>query len=278
MEINWVILVTLVILTLSFILDFFYNIIPNNKAIVLSNGCITYNDGQSLKLLWKRKTLVKDISLLNQCLIDKTPNKGIGLFNKIYTNLKTPEIIRAGIFLYNELRHHEKVKILFEDLSKLDELNDQDYGTYGLNYSYEEDHKKALELYDKSLELNSNNFYSTLNRGYTYNLLEKYAEALEDFNKAIALNSNSAYCYSNRGLSKIKLGDEKGGLEDINKAISIDKNESYAYKNLGLYYFEKGMLEKALELLSKAKQLNEKTNGIDELISKVEENLNVGSK
>lgn len=257
-------------LFLSSLMDFFQNINPNKDPILLYDGTLAYNDGQSLRLLREYRDMYKEITLLSQYYFNDEIEEGISLFDNEYSKRPDPNILRLGIALCMKGEYFKKTISLFEEFSEKYELNAEDYCNYALAYSYSGEHQIALAFYEKSLTLDAHAFFSLNNRGYTLNILERYEEAIVDFSMAIELNPNFAYAYSNRGLSKIKLGDIQSGLNDLDKSIEIDRENPYAYKNLGIYYKDRGEYSEAKKLFSKANQLDPKTNGLKELIKETE--------
>jgi len=257
-------------LLLSSISDFFRNISANKNPIFLHDGTLTYNDGQNLKMLREYRHVYTEITLLNQHYTNNEIEKGITLFEKIYSMNQDPNILRMGIALNIKDENYIRAIALVEEFGHESELNSDDYCNYAFAHSHCGEHIKALEFYNKSLELNPSAFYALNNRGYTLNVLERYEEAITDFNKAVELNPNFAYAYSNRGLSQIKLGDVKEGLSDIEKSLDLDNQNSYAYKNLGIYHKDKGDVSEAKKFFQQAKACDPKTEGLNRLISETE--------
>lgn len=257
-------------LLVSSLFDFFLNIMPSKKPILLYNGTLTYNDGQSLKLLNEYRHVFKEITLLSQHYNNNEIEKGIAFFEEAYSQQPDVNILRLGIALNMKGENYERAIALFNEFGREHKMRAEDYGSHALAYSFLGEHLEALELYDKSLQLNSEAIHSLCNRGYTLNVLERFEKAILDFDKAIELNPNFAYAYSNRGLAKIKLGQEAEGLNDIAKSIQLDDKEPYGYKNLGIYHKDKGDMKEALEFFLQAKTNDPKTDGLNELIEEAE--------
>ncbi|MDN5214527.1 M50 family metallopeptidase [Fulvivirgaceae bacterium BMA12] len=268
-----VIKIIAIFLFFSSLLDFFQNIRPNEDPIFLHDGSMTYNDGQTLKLLKSYKGVCKELIKLNEYHSNNNTKEGIKFFEETYAKKKDINLLRMGATMYIKDENFEKAFELFSQLQTITELTADDYCNYALAYSYSEEHSKALELYNKSLKMNPDNFYSLNNRGYTFNLIGQYESAMKDFDKAIELNPKFAHAYNNRGLSKIKMGNEKEGLGDIEKSMQLDGNNSYAYKNLGIYHMEKGELQRAIEFFHKAREIDPKTHGLFDLIEDTENQM-----
>ena len=262
-----------IFLFFSSLTDFFQNIRPNETPIFLYDGSMSYNDGQTLKLLKSYKGIYKELITLNEYHSNNNTKEGIKFFEETYSKKKDINLLRMGATMYIKDEDYEKAFELFDQLQNQTELTADDYGNYALVYSYSQEYSKALALYDKSLKANPESFYSLNNRGYTLNLVGQYEKAIKDFDKAIGLNPRFAYAYNNRGLSKIKIGNEKEGLDDIKKSMEIDDKNSYAYKNLGIFHKEKGELERAMEFFQKARGLDPKTHGLTGLIKDTEKQM-----
>ncbi|MCR9248873.1 MAG: M50 family metallopeptidase [bacterium] len=258
----------------SSVIDFIQNIVPNEQPILLHDGSITYNDGQALRQLRKSRDVYKEFLILREYFDQEEIEKGISLFESTYSKHPDINILRWGIAFYLKKESYERAIELFQELKEKYELNTDEYCNYGLAHSRLGEHQKALELYDESLKLDPSTFYSLNNRGYTLNLLHRYEEAIIDFDKAIEINPEFAYAYNNRGLSKIKLGRADEGLYDIEKSMELDDQNSYAYKNLGIYHKDKGEIEEAMKLFLKAKNLDPETDGLIELITETENEIN----
>ncbi|MEQ8473438.1 MAG: tetratricopeptide repeat protein [Marinoscillum sp.] len=262
-----------IFLFFSSIIDFFQNISPNKNPIMLHDGTLTYNDGQSLRLLREYRHVYKEITLLSQYYTNNEIEKGILFFEQVYSIQPDPNILRLGIALNMKGEHYKTAITLFDGFAGKCELSAEDYCNYALAYSFSGDHQIALDLYEESLKMNPEAFFSLNNRGYTLNILNRYEDAIADFDKAIELNPNFAYAYNNRGLSKIKLGKIKAGLNDIEKSMNIDDKNSYAYKNLGIYHKDKREYGEAMGFFLQAQNLDPKTDGLNELIRETEREL-----
>ncbi|MEQ9425780.1 MAG: tetratricopeptide repeat protein [Cyclobacteriaceae bacterium] len=250
--------------------DFVQNIRPVEYPIILHNGTLTYNDGQTLKLLKEYRNVYSEVTLLSQYYLNNEIDNGIEFFKEIYSTKPDSNVLRMGIALYIKGGYYKNALTLFNKFNCLEDLNSDDHCYYGLIHSFSGNHLDALKAYNKALELNSSSFFALNNRGYTLNKLGRYKNALLDFNRAIDMNGRFAYSYSNRGLSKIKLDEISEGLSDIEKAIEIDPKDSYAYKNLGIFHKENGQLNQALNLFLKAKKHEPKTEGLVDLISETQ--------
>ncbi|NMM47926.1 tetratricopeptide repeat protein [Marinigracilibium pacificum] len=257
------------VLLVSASIDFLRNIIPEPNPIILDDGGITFNDGQTLKYYREFKDVYNEILTLSQLYQSNEFEEGL----KFFSSLENPETNKhlasiGSAFLIKLGRDQEAIDLM--DKSKKHKSNKKwtadQYINYALAHAHLEKYEKALEYYDKSLKLNPNCFVSLNNKAYTFTIIGKYKEAIEDANKAIEINPAFAFSYNNRGLAKIKIGNKEDGLIDIYKSIELDDKNSYAYKNLGIYHLENDQLELAIENFNKANELDPKTEGLEELI------------
>jgi len=264
-------------IAISCLLDFYQNIVPNEKPSRLHNGTEVHNDGQQIKQLFKYHNLPKEydtyIDLYNN---NKFETASIG-FEKILTSgYKRDFVYRVAISSYLQIHQYAKAAAINEAFIKRykNKLTAIDYYTCGQIKSYQNDHNAAISAYSRSIQLDKNNVYSLNNRGYTYNLIGQYNKAIKDFNRVITLEKSHAYAMNNRGLSKVKLGDLENGIIDIKKSLQLDDTNSYCYMNLGIYYEEIHEYKKALEYLETAFELDKKTHLLVDHIDRVKKKLN----
>ena len=258
-------------LLISSLVDFLQNITPNARPVFLHDGTMTYNDGQSLKIIMEYRGVYKQLISLQQYFINKEFDKGSELFEKIYSNKPNVKLLAMGSSLYIQSKQYEKVIELYKGIEDTTQLSADDFCNYSLAYSYTNNHEEAFQLYTKALQINDRSFYALINRGYTLNILGRYEEAIIDFDKANIVFPSYAYTYSNRGLSKIKLGNMEEGLADIETSIALNDSDPYAYKSLGIYHFDNGEINEALNQFKKAKDLNQDTHGLQEQINLAEQ-------
>lgn len=267
---DWCLFFTSIFFFLS-IFDLFRNLIPSSTSIELFNGNTTYNDGYSLRRLFKYRKFNTEFEEAISLYNNQEYEKSAVLFDLIIeSNLEDVNIYRIAVSANIQSKNFGRAKILFEKSEKDFTLTSDDYSNGGLIYSRLDLNEKALEFYTKSLELNPNNLYTLNNKGFALTVLDKYSEAIPLFDQAIEIDEFSAYPYNNRGLAKIKTGQLKEGLHDIEKSMELDDTNSYSYRNLGIYHFDIGEIEKARELFIKAKELDSETYNIDELILSTE--------
>ena len=247
-------------------IDAITNLIPNPNSIILHDGTLTFNDGQTLRLLMRYKTIYKDLIELQKLYDTAQTEAGIEAFEHLYAQTGNEDVLRMGISFYLQAQNHEKSRLLSEELIQKSAMSSDDLCNYAIALAGCGFRKESLSAYHKSLEINPDNYYSLNNRGYTYNLMRKYKDAIEDFDRAIRIYPRFAYAYNNRGLAKIKLGFKEEGLKDIQRSQELEPENSYAFKNMGIYHKDSGRLEEALENFHKAKELDSSTHEIDDLI------------
>ncbi|MCB0852552.1 MAG: tetratricopeptide repeat protein [Bacteroidetes bacterium] len=265
-------------LIVSSLIDAITNLIPNPNYIILHDGRLTFNDGQTLRLLVRYKAVYKDLLELQKLYETGKIKEGIEAFEKLYAETQNGDVLRMGISFYLQEHNHEKARSLSEELIKKSAMSSDDLCNYAISLAGCGFRKEALGAYYKSLEINPGNFYALNNRGYTYILMRKYKDAIDDFDRAIKLYPRFAYAYNNRGLAKIKLGFHEEGLKDIYKSRELEPENSYAFKNLGIYHKDGGRLKEALENFYKARDLDSSTHEIDDFIRETEVALKKGNE
>jgi tetratricopeptide (TPR) repeat protein len=254
----------------SALLDFMVNILPDQNPIVLHNGSLVSNDGQSLKTLFLYKLSPREYRNAAELYDKGKYAEAAPIFEKLSSEMKDENVLRLAVNSYLQVRNFKKAKELSDIFILKATMSSDDYSNVGLCYSEAGLHDEAMDFYNKSLELNPDNKYALNNKGYTMNVLNRFSEAIPLFDKAIELDPDFAYSYNNRGLSKIKTGLVEDGLEDINHSFRLDANNSYGYRNLGVYHMDNQEFSKALELFTKAKELDPSTHIIDDLIREAE--------
>lgn len=259
-----------VFIFVSSLFDFFLNIIPNERPIILHDGTAVYNDGQQLKRLFEYEKLPSHFEsgahFYNQNEFAKAAEK---FHNVLDSGVKEEHIFRLAVSSYLQAKNYSTALFVNEDFAKIYELNSDDYSNSGFIKLSLGMYEESLSDFRKSLKKNPRNHYSFNNRGYAYLLMENFREAAVNFEKAIELQPDFAYPYNNRGLIKIKSGDEEGGLIDIYKSIELDADNSYAYRNLGIYYFDKGDFKNAETQFEKAYSIDPNTHLLQDYMEKL---------
>ena len=258
----------IVAFTLVALFDLLLNLIPNTQSIRLNNGKTTYNDGQSLKILWYYRKFEAEYEMAVHHHNHQEYRQAAILFERfIAYNLLSPEIYECAIFSLVNLHEYEAALKTYQDYAASYTPSAQYYGIGGWLKAITGFPLDALVEYDMALELNPDNPIHLNNKGYTLNLLGRYPEAVQLFNKAIELQPEFAYPYSNRGLSRIKAGEVAQGLADINRSLELDPSESYGHRNLGIYYLEQNDISEAQKHFNRAHELNPRTHLLPELLA-----------
>ncbi len=254
------------LLIISSLIDFITNIFPSTKAIYLSDGRLTSNDGRYILKLIKMRKLPKEFTEGLEKFQDKKFDEATIIFDNLLSKSNDPEVYKMAIASNIQNKNFEKAKNISSKFRNIHTLDSDDLSNFALTFTETGQLEEALKLYDESLNMNPNNRYSLNNKGFTLILLEKFGESIPIFDKAIALDKNFSYSYNNRGLAKIKLDMLEEGLKDIEDSLKLDSENSAAYKNLGIYYIKIEDYQKSLEMLFKAKNIDENTREINELI------------
>ncbi len=258
-----------VMILVSSLLDFYQNIKPNEKPVMLYNGSITYNDGQQLKQIIKYHILPKDYRQANELYKQKKYDAASKLYLKlIHKGNKDDLVLKLAITSLVFAKDYQTAQSVYEENSEKIQKESDILTNVGLAFSRSGAAQKSIELYDEALTLNPNNIYALNNRGYQRIINKEYDKAIDDFNKSIEINPNFAYPLSNRGYAKIELGLEEKGFQDIMRSLRMDAENSYAYRNLGIYYFRKNDMSTALLNFERALKLDPDTDQINEWIDK----------
>lgn len=260
------------ILFTLFMVDFFVNILPNGRQIILSDGRITYNDGELLKRTVKLRKMPKDfwhgINLYNNGDYAKAAEMFGQLLSRDY---KGEELYRFAFSAYIMSKNYKAADDLLPDYLSLVKPNADDYCNIGLVKQCIGDMDSSILNYNRSMELNPKNWITYNNRGYAYNLSEEYEKAIHNFDMAINLSPKSAFPYNNRGFAFIKTGRLEEGFRDIQKSLQLDDRNSYAYRNLGIYYWEVKDYEKAFQNFTKAFEIDKDTPEVGDFLLRLKQ-------
>ena len=240
----------------SAIYDVIANLIPSKKQIKLHNGRVTYNDGEALLRLWKRRKAA------NQAPAPVSAGP-------VPPTAAELEIRQLRVNITNGIEAGDLTAALTatEQLAGLTALTPADYCNLGMLKCQQGNLSEGIAAFERAAELDESDHLIFNNRGYSYYLAGAYAKAVADFDRALQLGSGLAYTYANRGLAKLKLGQERSGLADIHHALVLDPSEPYVHRSLGVYHLDKGETQQALICLEKARALSPNTHQIDELIA-----------
>jgi len=257
---------------LSSIIDFFQNIYPDREPVMLHNGSVIYNDGQTLKNIILLNRINKILSKLYELYKTKEYKKGAKYFDRV--NNDYPDILRMGIVFYIHEYNYETAFLVSDKLKNVAEFNSIDYSNLALLYTHTKEYEKANENYQIAIELDPENFNSYNNRGYNLILQGNYEKAIPDLNKCIEINPEYAFAFNNRGLAKIKSGEPEQGLADIRRSLVLDNANAYAYRNLGIYYYEKKEFVQAYDQFKKVMEIDPNVPENDEYLEKTRIELN----
>lgn len=256
----------------SFMLDFYWNIIPNKTPISLADGSATFNDGEQLRQLIKLGVLPEDFHLAVKYYHDEQYEESGNLcLELLRKGLLNSSVFQMAIWSFIKAENYDKGESVYQLCKDQVVFNSDDYSNIGMVYSKMNKDKEAMAMYEASLELNPNNIYALNNRGFQRILNQDFKAAINDFDAALELDNDMSYALSNRGYARIELGFPEDGLADIEKSLAIDDTNSYAHRNLGIYYLKKKEKQKAIESFRRAFDLDKTTHDIEELMLEAEE-------
>lgn len=268
-----------VLLTGSFLLDFYYNIVPRKEPIQLHDGTTTYNDGQQIRLLLPflgyKTEFFMGLDLYNA----KQYEDAAKVFRKLLDDgASKKRYYEMAIWSYVMLKDFDSAIRLHEQEETLRKLPADRYAVTGYYRTVMDGGTAGLADYNRALKMEPDNPTALNNRGYTYNLLEEYDKAIADFDQVLATDDRRAYPLSNRGLAKMKSGRATEGLEDIKKSIELDDQNGYAFRNLGIYYFDRRKYAEALPYFKMAFELEPTTHLLEDYLEKTKANVDKSSE
>lgn len=245
-------------------LDFYVNIIPRKRAILLYNGTRIFNDGRQLQMEFELWSYAKEYQEgLQFWREDKVP-EAIKKFSTIIdAGVNNEPLLRFNFNLCISTKDFAQADRFIYKIEKNTLVTHNDYTNFGYVKSMLHQQKIANIYYEQALQLHPNDPIALNNLGYQLLIKEKYKRSLTYFTKAIESSPNFAYPYNNRGLARIKLGDIQAGLADIEYSKQLLPENAYLYKNLGIYEYDLGNFVTALAHFQKAKEMDADTYEIN---------------
>lgn len=257
----------IIVFLISSIFDFVINIVPSNIPIKVDDGELRYNDGNSLLKLFHLKKFPAQYEKAVETFNNKDYKTSAILFeNFLRKGLESEEIFRLAITSFIMIEDYAKALEIETVFKNKFEPNADDYCNSGFIKLQTNLLEDSITYFQKALVLNPDHNYSLNNLGYVLATKEQYTEALTYLDKAIELDKQFAYAYTNRGFVNIKLGKLEDGLSDLQYSMKLDTTNSYTYRNLGIYHLNKNNKKEALVLFQKAKELDPKTESVDDFI------------
>jgi tetratricopeptide (TPR) repeat protein len=256
--------------TLAAAWDFISNIIPNNHPIKLADGSVCYNDGHSLRKLFYYKRFLIEYESSAELYNQKEFGKAALAFRDILQlGFQDEDIYRLAYtsFLLNQ-QYQDAYEYIIELETKYS-LNSDDYYNLGYLLTFRGVGKDKENYFEKSLELNPSNPHALNAIGYILNTKLRFEEARPYFEKALKIDPQHAYAMNNLGHAKIEMEQLEEGLAHISHSLELNDENSYAYRNLGIYHLKLNNSTEAERFFLKAKALDQDTELIEELLSKL---------
>ncbi len=258
--------------------DFFVNIIPNEHAITLHNGKLTYNDGYQLKRLWQESrfpdTYFKGLTLFEQNDFEAA----LPYFQHCLKNGFDQQIVKDKILTcYLEKREYQAGLGFFLEEIKRPKMKPFQYEQLGDLYRQVQDYENALNCYGIYLHVHYKDERVLSKKGQTLLYLGELNLAIEEFNFALRVNERYAEAYSFRGRVFISLKEWRKAEADLMKALELDDNDPSIHLHLGMYHEEMGEAKRALMAYEKAKEKGSDFHGIDYKIAHVQQELSRGN-
>lgn len=257
----------LFLLSLPAFLDTKESLVPNRRPIAKANDDIIYNDGQTLRNLFKYKRLSAQYDKAS----DAYDNQQFALAGDLFrAALKTQshhsDLFRYTILSYSQAKNYALAAEIYLQFEQTGAMNAKDFNDAGLNYAYMRAYEQGLACFEKALALEPDQPFALTNRAFSFLMLGRYNEAIALFDKLFNKDPENAYLIANRGLAKSKLGQSEEAFSDMERAQKLDPEESYVYRSLGIYSLDRGDRATALTHFKKAQELNPETHLIEQLI------------
>jgi len=140
-------------------------------------------------------------------------------------NIKTIEL------LIQNKKFDEAIKLL-DNLSELENKNNQYNFLKGFSYLNLNDYKNAIKYFNLAIENEDKNLTFYFYRGLTYSKINEFQSTIEDYEKIIFLKPNSPEIYNNIAQLYYVTGNNQKSIEKYLKSIELNKNEIKSYVGL----------------------------------------------
>jgi tetratricopeptide (TPR) repeat protein len=247
------------------LVDLYKNLKPS--SFITPEGKYLQSDGASLKFLLKGDAFHEQYTTAMLALQEEQYGDAASLLDQLINEGHQDErLYKLGISAYITAGHFDHALALHKQMAQHFAIGADEYINLGYIASKQKRHDEAMNYYKIALEFNSMNPGALNNIGYVLNKQQEYNRALWYFDSAIRLDPEFAFAFNNRGFAKIGLGAHEEGLSDIQRSMQLNDRNAYVYRNLGVYYLAVNDKEKALKLLLKAKNMDARTDDIDDYI------------
>ncbi|HNE30591.1 MAG TPA: hypothetical protein PLW66_15560, partial [Saprospiraceae bacterium] len=236
------------------------SIVPNKTPLYLTNGNITYNDGEQLRRLLYSFRYRKMLADIQQDCTDghllRAAEKAEGLLAQGRGNA---QVLQIAVAAYLESQDTANaVRVADEYAARLD-FRSEEFNELALRLALAECLPQALACFQQAKILDSRNTTVRVNHGFCLLCLGQNQDAIAEFTPLITDKIHGVYALSNRGLAKTRLGDTDAGYSDLEAALRINPQEPYAQMNLGIFYFEKQDFARALPFFEQTHAINPDT-------------------
>lgn len=253
------------------VFDFFVNIIPVSRPIVLHNGNVTYNDGQQIAQLLSTRNYPDEYFEALEALRDGRKEDALDLFEKLIENgFIKKKIYQHVLDILMEQQNYKAARNCLHHMMEHFQPTGQDFSTLGLIELKQANYHPAITYLNRAIHEDHQNTVALNHRGYAFLQIKEYREAGFDLNNAIYLNPMYAEAYANRALWHVNNNDWDAAEADLDMAQALKEDLPYHALHWGMYHEKRRNFALALEHYEKAKALKVDYRKIDLLIEEME--------
>ncbi|MCC6460618.1 MAG: tetratricopeptide repeat protein [Saprospiraceae bacterium] len=266
------------VLLMSGAATFFYSIVPNKTPLYLTNGNITYNDGEQLRRLFYSFRHSKVLAEIQQDCTDGQLHSAAEKCEQLLARGRgNAYILQIAVAAHLENGDAANaVRVTDAYAARLD-FRSEEFNDLGLRLALTECLPQALTCFQQAKILDPRNTTARVNHGFCLLCLGRAEEAIAEFTPLISDKIHGVYALSNRGLAQTRLGDTEAGRSDLEAALQLNDQEPYAHLNLGIFYFEKQDYARALPFFEQTQALNPDTYPLKKYLDPARNALQAGT-
>lgn len=257
------------IFIISAFIDFCFNIFPNNQAITMYDGTVTFNDGYTLLQLIRSHGQSSAFKEAMEQLRRKNVNGAVvtleSYLQKQPTRYGAEQLVQI-LFDHNKI--DEGINA-FEQFIKPLKRKQRDFLLLANLYKEQKNNSAALDCINQYLYKQFNDAHGRNLRGEIYMELNDWDKAFDDFRTVLMMDSASWMAANNLGYILTKRGELTAAKEYMESSLPYLDNSARAQFQAGVYFKDTGQNDLARVCLLKAKEMGFEHHGMEHFLIEV---------